>query len=77
MRNLLKLHEAIAVVLLTKPNKTATFEEVAQEIERRRLFPERKGGISLSEQIKLRTSISSSRYRYLFTYQKPNVLTLK
>ncbi|KQC00948.1 hypothetical protein [Pedobacter sp. Hv1] len=77
MKNLLKLHEAVAVVLLGKQNRTSTFEEIAQEIENRNLFPERKGGITLAEQIKLRTSISSSRYKHMFDFSKPNLLTLK
>jgi len=77
MRNLLKLHEAVAVILLTKPKRTATFEEIANEIEHRKLFPERKGGITLAKQIELRTSISSSRYKHLFRKSKTNLLTLK
>jgi hypothetical protein len=76
MKNLLKLHEAIAIVLLGQPNRTATFQVIADEIERRKLFQERKDGISLSEQIKLRTSISSSRYKYWFEFTKPDLLKL-
>ncbi len=53
MKNLLTLHEAVAVVLLKQPNRTATFQTIANEIERRNLFTERKGGITLAEQIKL------------------------
>ncbi len=57
MKNLLTLHEAVAVVLLSQPNRASTFQTIADEIESRNLFAERKGGITLSEQIKLRTSI--------------------
>jgi hypothetical protein len=64
MKNLLKLHEAIALVLLNLPNRTATFQKIADEIERRYLFPKRKGGITLGEQVKLRTSIKSSKYKH-------------
>lgn len=77
MKNLLRLHEAVAIVLLTKPNKTLTFEEIALEIERRSLFSERKGGITLAEQIRIRTSIASSKYKHLFEFNKPDLLTLK
>jgi hypothetical protein len=77
MRNLLKLHEAVAVVLLSEPDRTATFQTIADEIERRNLYPERKGGIPLVEQIKLRTSITSSKYKHWFDFTKPNVLKLK
>lgn len=76
MANLLKLHEAVAVILLTKPSKTATFKEIADAIEKRGLFPDRKGGISLDKQIELRTTISSSRYKRLFIFKKPDMLTL-
>jgi hypothetical protein len=77
MKNLLTLHEAVAVVLLGKTNRTATFQTIADEVERRKLFPERKGGITLAEQIKLRTSISSSKYKHWFEFTKPETLKLK
>ena len=77
MKNLLKLHEAVAVVLLSELARTATFQRVADEIERRNLFPERKGGITLVEQIKLRTSISSNKYKHLFEFTKPDKIKLK
>ena len=66
MKNLLTLHEAVILVLLKKPNRTASFNEIAIEIEKRNLFPERKGNISLSKQVELRTSISSSNYKHMF-----------
>jgi hypothetical protein len=37
MKNLLALHEAVAVVLLKQPNKAASFQTIADEIERRNL----------------------------------------
>jgi len=77
MKNLLTLHEAVAVVLLSEPNRTATFQSIAGVIEKRNLFPERKGGITLAEQIKLRTSISSSKYKHWFDFTKPDILKLK
>ena len=77
MKNLLKLHEAIAVILLSQPNLCATFQTIASEIETRNLFPVRKGNISLIDQIKLRTSISSSKYKHWFDYTKPDILKLK
>ncbi len=66
MKNLITLHEAIILVLIKKANRTSSFDEIAKEIEKRNLFPERKGNITLSEQIQLRTSISSSKYKHLF-----------
>ncbi len=76
MKNHLTLHEAVAVVLLNQSNRTATFQTIANEIERRNLFTERKGGITLAEQIKLRTSISSSKYKHWFEFTKPDILKL-
>ena len=76
MKNLLALHEAIAVVLLKKHDRLATFEEIAKEIEKRNLFAERKGNITLSEQIRLRTTIKSSRYKYMFRHIKPDKIQL-
>lgn len=66
MKNLLTLHEAVILVLIKQPNRTASFEKIATEIEKRNLFPERKGGIELSKQIELRTSIASSKYKDMF-----------
>ncbi len=66
MKNLLKLHEAIVVVLLTFPKRTATFQEIADEIVERDLFPIRKGGITLTKQVELRSVQSQGRYRHLF-----------
>lgn len=77
MKNLLKLHEAIAVILLSQPNRCATFQTIASEIETRNLFPVRKGNISLTDQVKLRTSISSSKYKHWFEFTKPDLLKLK
>jgi hypothetical protein len=77
MKNLLTLHEAVAVILLGEENRSATFLTIADKIEMRNLFPNRKGGITLAEQIKLRTSISSSKYKHLFEFTKPDILRLK
>jgi hypothetical protein len=71
------LHETGAVVLLSEPNRKATFETIANKIERRNLFLERKRGITLAEQIKLRTSISSSKYKHWFEFTKPDTLNFK
>jgi hypothetical protein len=77
MKNQLTLHEAIAVVLLSQPDRTANFQIIADEIEIRKLFPDRKGGITLAEQIKLRTTISSSKYKHWFEFTKPDKIKLK
>jgi hypothetical protein len=65
-KNLLSLHEAIAVALLNQPNWEATFEEIAAFIEDRNLYPNRDGGIPLATQVMLRATKSGGHYRYLF-----------
>jgi hypothetical protein len=65
-KNLLSLHEAIAVALLSKSNREATFQEIVLFIEKRNFFPERKGNIPLSTQIMLRATKSRGAYKHLF-----------
>lgn len=66
MKNLLKLHEAIAVALLSDKKRTLTFGQIAEFITARNLFPERKGNVSLEIQVMLRATKSNGRYLYLF-----------
>jgi len=77
MKNLLRLHEAIAIVLLKQPNRAASFDRIALEIEKRGLFPNRKGNISLSKQVELRTVQSQGRYKHLFERVNGNSVRLK
>ena len=77
MKNLLTLHEAIAVILLHKSNRTDTFQNIADKIERRNLFPEKKGRTPLAKQIELRTAISSSKCKHWFEFIKPDAIKLK
>lgn len=65
-KNLLSLHEAIAVALITMPGWTGTFEEIEKIIIKRHLTPIRNGNIPLSRQIMLRSRLSKGRYHYLF-----------
>ena len=77
MKNLLTLHQTVAAILLNKQNRTATFESIADDIDRRNLFPDRKGGITLSEQIKIRTSIKSCKFKHWFDFTPPDIIRLK
>jgi hypothetical protein len=65
-KNLLKLHEAIAVILLSKPNRTATFNEVAEEINTRRLYLRKDSTALPAYQVMQRTTLSNNQYRHLF-----------
>ncbi|HEX3384272.1 MAG TPA: hypothetical protein VHS53_03745 [Mucilaginibacter sp.] len=77
MKNLVTLHEAIALALLDKPDRSATFDEVAVFIESRNLFPQRKGNIHLSKQVMLRSTKSSQRYAHLFEQTSETTIRLK
>lgn len=66
MKSLLKLHEAIAVVLLSKENRTASFSEIAEEIENRRLYFRKDGESAPDYQIMMRTKLAKGKYHHLF-----------
>ena len=56
--NLLKLHEAIAVVLMNKPGRAASEPEIADEINIRKLYTRNDSKPFPTYQIKLRTNSS-------------------
>jgi uncharacterized protein YjiK len=68
MKNILKLHEAIAVVLLSKPKRMATFETIAKEINKRGLYFRKDGEPLPAYQVMMRSKLSKSRYDHLFQY---------
>ena len=68
MKNILKLHEAIAVVLLSTPKRTATFELIAKEINKRGLYFRKDGEPLPAYQVMMRSKLSKGRYAYLFQY---------
>ena len=55
-KNLLSLNEAIVNALINQPTRTAYFQDIADFIESRGLYNERKGNISLAKQIMLRST---------------------
>jgi hypothetical protein len=65
-KSLLSLHETMVVALINMPGYTVTFEEIAAYVEKRNLFPERKGVIDLAKQMDLRALKSKGRFRHLF-----------
>lgn len=79
MKNLLSLHEAIIIALINinKETFTASFEEIATFIEKRNLYPERKGNIDLVTQVMLRSTKSKGKYSYLFTQIDENRIKIK
>ena len=79
MKNLLTLHEAMVVALINIDKKTftATFDQIANFIEARELFTERKGNITLTKQIMLRSTKAKGAYSYLFEQINENTIRLK
>ena len=79
MKNLLSLHEAIVVALinLDKESFTARFQDIADYIEERNLYPERKGEIALAEQVMLRSTKAQGQYSYLFESVDENTIRLR
>ena len=77
MKNLLSLHEAIVIALLSNKNRKATFTEIASFIDKRGLFKNRKGNISLSEQVMLRSTKSKKKYNYLFQEVNEDTICLR
>lgn len=71
--NLLKLHEAIAVVLLTEPNRTATFEEIAAVINKRKLYVRKDKKPLPDYQVMMRTKLNRGRYAHLFKVKDERV----
>ena len=77
MKNLLTLHEAIVLALLKQDNRTLSFSEIAEYINKRNFFPTRKGNITLEKQVMLRTTKSKGQYFYLFESLGENRVRLK
>ncbi|MEX0723490.1 MAG: hypothetical protein WD053_06425 [Gracilimonas sp.] len=78
--NKLKLHEAIAVIFLSKNDRTASIDEISREIAKRELYFQKSGDIAPPEQIRLRTNTntkSGKRYQHLFEYIEPNKVRLR
>lgn len=79
MKNNLKLHEAIVVALINidKEIFSATFDEIAAYIDKRSLYPERKGNIDLATQVMLRSTKTKGRYAYLFEQINENTIKIR
>jgi len=79
MKNTLTLHEAVVIALINinKENFSATFDEIATYIEKRNLYPERKGNVDLATQVMLRSTKSKGNYLYLFEQIADNKIRLR
>lgn len=80
IKNLLKLHEAIAVVLLSRSDRTASLTEISQEMAKRGLYFQKSGDVAPPEQVRLRThpnTKSGKQYSHLFKYIEPDKVQMK
>ena len=78
MKKKLDLHEAIAIVLLNKPNRTATIEEIKNIIHKRELwFRPSDNQLPEEFQIRLRTELPKPVYQKWFEFIKPNIVRLR
>lgn len=71
------LHEAIAVILLSKKDRKATVEGIANEINRRKLYYQKNGNLVPEYQIMQRTRLGGGHYHYLFEWIEPNFVKLR
>lgn len=80
MNEKLKLHEAIAIVLLNQDDRMASTEDIAKEINRRKLYCQQDGSPVNKGQIRLRTHTktkSGKFYSYLFEFIEPDKVRLR
>ena len=71
------LHEAIAIVLLSKESRMSSTEEIADEINRRNLYQRKDEHEVPAYQIMQRTKLSSGQYAHLFEWIEPNIVKLR
>jgi hypothetical protein len=73
----LLLHEAIAIILLSKKDRTASIETIAQEINKRQLYQRKDAADVPAYQIMQRTKLSNGYYHHLFDWVEPNKVRLR
>lgn len=76
-KNLISLHEAIVLALINEPSRIASFQQIADFIEKRNLYPERKGNIPLATQVMLRSTKAKGAYQHLFEEKGAGYIRLR
>ena len=66
------LHKAIRIVLSDRESRTATTQEISEEIERRRLYSRKDGEVARAKQIHARVR----QYPALFKFVEPGLVQL-
>jgi len=77
LKNLLALHEAIVIALINSKGRTADFNQIAEFIEKRNLYSQRKGNIPLDTQVMLRSTKANGAYRHLFEQLEDSKIKLR
>ncbi len=77
MKNILKLHEAIVLGLINCKDKKAAAVQIANEINRRKLYIRKEGQPVPSYQIMMRTKMSKGKYTHLFDVDKSDIIAFK
>lgn len=72
-----KLHEAIALILAEYENRTASIQEIADQINKRSLYKRKDSAPVPAYQVMQRTKLSNGTYHHLFEYIEPNMVRLK
>ncbi len=73
----LYLHEAIAIILLSKEDRTASIEEIAMKINIRELYQRKDKIDEPAYQIMQRTKLSKGQYHHLFEWINPDKVRLR
>ena len=71
------LHEAIAIMLLSKELRTSTIGEIALEINKRSLYQRKDRSDVPPYQIMQRTKLCNGHYHHLFEWIEPNKVRLR
>lgn len=71
------LHEAIIEVLESKPGKKATTQEIASEINSKKLYIRKDKQQLPAYQVMMRTKLAKGRYHHLFDFMEPDIVKLK
>jgi hypothetical protein len=74
---MLLLHEAIAVCLLSKPNRTANAKDIANLINKRSLYVRRDKKPLPEYQVVMRASLSGGKYKHLFEVLPNKLIRLR
>ena len=71
-----ELHEAMKIVLADMPDRTGTTKQISDEIGKRKLYRQRRGGKALASQINARLSTTNTFRKDRTGHFSPDFLLL-